>query len=622
MCGISGIVGGGSLEVVKVMTDVIAHRGPDHHGSKWFAEGKVGLGHRRLSIIDLSPLGHQPMTYRGHDRWIIFNGEIYNFNEVRKELEGRGHVFRSHSDTEVILAGYEEWGDDVCQHLNGMFAFAIWDAPRQRLFAARDRLGVKPFYYTVSNGAFVFSSEIKALLKSGMVNRAIDSESLEFYLTLQYVPGPKTLFRDVLKLMPGTTLAYESGRITLRPYWHAPFRETAEDVGERRFVDEFRQLFNDAVKIRMISDVPIGAFLSGGIDSSIVVCEMARLSREPIRTYSVGFVEGGKHYDELPFAEIVSRHYGTEHRVVVCDADEAAREIPDLIYYLDEPVSETLIYPYNKISRLAKHTASVVLTGEGADEFLHGYRYYSVLNQYRRTFDRLPGRIRAAIGAVLSRTDIVENTKVRILAALLRNSEPERVVQWSTIIPESERRRLTGYYGGASVDSFFENLVPSSLDRACVASFLEHRYRMVDYILMRTDKMSMETALECRSPFLDYRVVEFMTRLPKQYKAQGGVEKAFLRKAFAGDIPAEILNRRKKPFAAPIHSWLGPLTRRYLVGSELVRDGVLDARAVASYLSFDRDGRARHAIKVWLLLMLEVWYRHYITGSERPGRLS
>lgn len=619
MCGISGIIGGGSPEVLKAMTDVIAHRGPDDHGTKWFSEGRVGLGHRRLSIIDLSPLGHQPMTYRGHGRWIIFNGEIYNFNDVRKELEGRGHVFRSHSDTEVILAGYEEWGDDVCRHLNGMFAFAIWDAPRQRLFAARDRLGVKPFYYAVSNGAFVFSSEIKGLLKSGMVDRAIDLESLDFYLALQYVPGPKTLFRDVLKLMPGTTLVYESGRITLRPYWQAPYGETAEDAGERRFIDELRPLFEDAVKIRMISDVPIGAFLSGGIDSSIVVGEMARLSREPIRTYSVGFVEGGKHYDELPFAEIVSRRYGTEHRVVVCDADEAAREIPDLIYYLDEPVNETLIYPYNKVSRLAKQTASVVLTGEGADEFLHGYRYYSVLDQYRRTFDRLPGPVRAAIGAVVSRTDIVENTKVRILAALLRNSEAERVVQWGTIIPEPERRRLTRYAGGTRVDSFFESLVPATLDRSSVASFLEHRYRMVDYILMRTDKMSMETALECRSPFLDYRVVEFMTRLPKRYKNPDGVAKYFLRKAFAGDVPGEILDRGKKPFAAPIHSWLGPLTKRYLVQSELVRDGVLDGSAVAVYLSFDRDGRAVHAIKLWLLLMLEVWYRHYITGSERPG---
>jgi asparagine synthase (glutamine-hydrolysing) len=621
MCGFAGIIGSDDERLMARMLARLQHRGPDDSWIERFNPAKnLGasvLGFQRLSIIDLSSAGRQPMTNEDSSVWVVFNGEVYNFLEVRAELERLGHVFRSHTDTEVIIHGYEEWGADCVKRFNGMFAFAVLDLRLGRVLLVRDRLGIKPLYYTHVKGQLLFASEAKSLLESPNVPRRMDLKSLDQYLTLGYVPGSRTMFENIYRLEPGHSLMFDGKTLKIEQYWSIP-EHSAPRGSQADLVEEFHDLLTDAVRLQLISDVPLGAFLSGGLDSSAVVAIMAReLGIERLKTFCVGYENRESRHDERAHAESLSRWLGTSHRSTVCTKNDAVDGLPALVWHLDEPIAEDVMPAYLRLCRAAREDVTVVLTGEGSDEFGYGYRYYG-LERFRRRLRFAPSALRSPLRAAVNRFSPAGELKGRALNYCLCDNETEAFLGWWTLVSPGQRQNLFGNAISSRMEPTglreqMQSLTEHRSERGVdLVAWLEARQRLVDYVLLRSDRLSMAVGLEARVPFLDHRVVEFMSQVPATAKMDGWTGKVLLRRAVAKLLPPENAQRRKKPFGAPVGEWLAAAVPAYLADSRLVADGVLAQAGVQEIIDCRHSDPRRYDEQAWAIIMLEVWYRVFI----------
>jgi asparagine synthase (glutamine-hydrolysing) len=633
MCGISGLYNYGSTardeqpDVCR-MRDAMVHRGPDAFGLYESPDHRLVLGHRRLSIVDLSDAGRQPMSNEDGSVWITFNGEIYNHQEHRAPLLAKGHQFRSHCDTESIIHLYEDFGADCVTRLDGMFAFAMWDQPRRRLLLARDRLGKKPLYYTLSGGRLLFASEIKALLQYPGIARDVDIEALGHFLTFSNTPAPFTLFRNIRKLPAAHWLICEAdGTVRTERYW-SPLDGAGwgEDPREEACVERVRDLLTAAVKKRLMSDVPIGAFLSGGVDSSTNVALMSRLVSEPLRTFSIGFEGFGEteNFHDLPYARSVARQFGCNHEEVTITSDDCRKGLPDLIFYQDEPIGDPACLPMHFVSQAAKHHGvTVVLVGEGSDEVFGGYGdFVSALESYRSKWQpllRLPRGIRQAIHTV-ARGSGASNGRLDILRRAAGN-EPFYwgldVVFWDTEKQHLLRPGARSIFGDGSaplVAGYYDEIERHrpKADFLQRMSYIELSNRLPELLLMRVDKFSMAHSLEARAPFLDHELVSYVLSLPQHSKILGQQTKRVLKLAVKGVLPDDIINRKKQGFRVPLPAWLaGPL-------SGWAEERLFSATArQLDFFDFDyirkswRDhinGTYDHSFNLWCLINLFSWY--------------
>jgi|RhiMetdeSRZDD1v2_1073273.scaffolds.fasta_scaffold04765_2 asparagine synthase (glutamine-hydrolysing) len=606
MCGICGVMslrppGPDTRRVSEInivrMRDAMLHRGPDDEGL-FIGEG-VGLGHRRLSIIDVAG-SRQPMTNPDETLWLTYNGEVYNFQELRDELEARGVTFRTKGDTEVVLRAYEVHGDAAVERLRGMFAFGLWDARRRRLLLARDPLGIKPLYYTQTvDGLFLFASEIRALLTWPGVRAELDPAALWDYLGQRYVPGPRTAFKGIAKLPPGHLAVVSRDGVEIRRYWDVPL--DGETWSERECVATFRDLVTDSVRRELVSDVPLGVFLSGGIDSTTVTGLMAGMVSEPVRTFCVGY--GGREgVNERPYARLAAERFNSVHREVEIDLSEFWRLLPEAVTAMEEPVAEAPSVSLLQLSRFTRQHVTVVLSGEGADENLAGY------NIYQRVLRARPLGWLPPLGSLarLARTH-----RTAQAAAWIGRSIPERYRGVSSVFTEDERERLLGR-GGPAVDSAAEHYertrALSPLQRML---YYDQKVWLPDDLLVKADKMTMAASLELRVPFLDHKVVEWVWRVPQSLKIDGAIGKVLLRRTFTDLIPPAILARDKVGFAigggARFSDDVGRQARRLLV-DERALDGLVDNAEVARIVR--RHGeRTENLMEPLLALIVLGWWR-------------
>jgi asparagine synthase (glutamine-hydrolysing) len=572
------------------MCRVIAHRGPDDQGTA--VVGEAALGMRRLSIIDLAG-GRQPMTGCTGRHTVVFNGEIYNFAELRRDLEARGHAFRTHSDTETIVHAYEEFGAASVERLRGMFAFAVWDAEGRELFVARDRVGKKPLYYTLTRGgSFVFGSELKSLLEHPEVGREVEPAALDAYLTFGYVPDPLSVFRGVWKLPPGSLLKFRPGAgPRVEQYWDFPYGPADEEgrATEEELIEELRSLLDEAVRVRLVADVPLGAFLSGGIDSSTVVGLMARHSSRPVKTFSIGFREDS--FDELSYARLAARHFSTEHHEFVV-TPEVCHLVDDLIRHFDEPFADSSALPTYVVSKMAREHVTVALSGDGGDELFAGYTRYGV-DRRREKFARLPRLVRSGVMAPLSRR--------------LPHGAPGRnFINNVALDPLDAFREVAA--GAPSGDP---------LDRLL---YLDSKTYLPGDILTKVDRMTMAASLEARVPLLDHKLIEFVCRrVPPALKLDGAETKAVFKRAVRGLVPDELLDRPKQGFGVPIEKWINRELRARMRETLLERRtrerGYFEGSYIELLLDEHARGRRDHSMRLWALFVLELWHRSYADGD-------
>jgi asparagine synthase (glutamine-hydrolysing) len=641
MCGICGILTR-NLSLVpdrgllERMRDLIAHRGPD--GAGLYLGPGVGLGHRRLSIVDLAQ-GQQPMY--SHDRRfvIVYNGEVFNHPALKTELEAAGVRYRTHSDTETVLHLYERLGERAVERMRGMFALAIWDSLERRLFLARDRYGVKPLYYVHRpDGTLIFGSEIKALLPALGGRPDLNREALPDFLANHAPSGEATLFAGIMRLAPGHTLTWQDGRISIRQYWDVPVANSSEapppgSRAERALITEFRERFTEAVRLRLMSDVPLGMFLSGGIDSAAITSAMATLVKEPIRTFSVAFAE--REANELEYARLVATAYRTEHRETVISPAEFFAELPRLVWHEDEPIAHPSSVALYFVSRLAARHVKVVLTGEGSDETLAGYNRYRVTEYnarlgalYRRCVPRFARR---SLRRALEGLPLTSGLRLRAARTfLMRGADLDelyfdnfavfgRAAQRALLAPDL-RAQLQAVDPYAAYHSALARVpgkpLLSQLLYADVKTYLHE-------LLMKQDQMSMAASIESRVPFLDHPLTEWVAALPQTMKLRGTTTKWILRQAMRGRLPPPILTRRKMGFPVPVGSWLRghwqPLLTEYVTGSRARERGLFDADTVARLVSEHMRG-VNHAERLWALLTFEIWARVFLDG-EAPWSL-
>ena len=608
------------MQTLELMLRTIAHRGPDGQGTGAFVCAATGhqvfLGHRRLAIID--PEGaHQPMCDAGLA--LTFNGEIYNFRELRKELSSLGYIFKRDSDTEVLLRAYQHWGNDVVRHLRGMFAFAIWDARNQRLFLARDRFGEKPLYLFEDGSGLYFASEIKALLCIPGVKPAVDLQSVWDYLAYRYVPGPKTLFGGIRKLMPGTFAVWEHGKLREERYWSAPDgspRAVAQSQPEA--VEHFLSRLDGAVKMQMVSDVPFGAFLSGGLDSSTIVALMSRHNTS-VKTFSVGFAEDA--YSELGYAAEVAQAFGTEHHELIVTERDLMDKLPRLVAFRDAPVAEPSDIPIYMLACEAARSVKMVLTGEGSDEVLGGYPKH-VFERFAQSYQVLPGCVRHRLIAPLAHALPYEFRRLKTAVTNLNIEDwRERYIRWFGALNRSERDHLSVLrMNGSPVGNDSNNPAPpfdadpqsSALRRIL---YFDQTSWLPDNLLERGDRMSMAASIESRVPFLDHKLAEFASSLPDHYRVRGKCSKWILREAGKRLLPERILTRPKAGFRVPVNRWFRAEMREYLMdhlqsAASMTRT-YFDAKALDNVLAEHVDGRQNHEKLLWALLNLEIWHRQY-----------
>jgi len=633
MCGINGIAFSSrsrrtvDTAVLKRMRDVITHRGPDDEGI--FIDGVVGLGHRRLSIVDVAA-GHQPMTNEDGTLHITYNGEIYNHADFRIELEAKGHVYKTHCDTETILHLYEEHGENCVDYLRGMFAFAIWNQRKKELFIARDRLGVKPLYYVHTNdGSLYFGSEIKTLLEARAIKPEINFEALPDYLANHATSGEETLFRGVKRLLPGHTLVWRDGQVETKRYWDVSFAK-ASDTSRRDqdYIDEWADLFRTSVRLRLMADVPLGMFLSGGIDSSAIAAVMSTMVSEPIKTFSVAFKE--REANELEYARLIAESYQTNHHEVVVSPEDFFTALPKLIWHEDEPLAHPSSVALYFVSQLASKHVKVVLTGEGSDELLAGYaRYRKTIYNLAlgaRYHGAMPAGIRNAIRNRID--DLPVNSKVRqkLLRTFL-SLQPDvesiyfdnfavfsRSMQNELLTPET-RARTGALDPYAGVCSLLEKTdAQSPLDRLLYADIKTYLHEL----LMKQDQMSMAASVESRVPFLDHKLVEFTSGLPERMKLRGWTTKYVLRKAMKGVLPEAILSRPKMGFPVPIGKWFrGPyrsIINEYVLSERALSRGIFERDFVRAVVN-RHDAGEDHSERLWALVNFEMWQRQFIDGE-------
>ena len=629
MCGIAGIVATDALQEDDLargerMRDILSHRGPDGAGTH--ADAHALLAHRRLSIVDLVG-GHQPLSNEDGTVWVTYNGEIYNHADVRAALEGKGHRYRTKSDTETIVHAYEEWGDDCVHRFRGMFAFAIWDASSRRLLLVRDRLGVKPLYWAHVGTRLLFASEIKSILGSALIAAQPNETAIPEVLATRYTSGSDTLFRGIFKLLPGHRLIFEHGAIRTEQYWDLPLDgpdPALDALGEDAIVEQFRGLLQESVRLRLMADVPLGMFLSGGIDSSAVAALMAREIDRPIDTFSVAFAD--REFSELAYARQVARAVGANSHEVVIDATNFFGALPRLIWHEDEPLAHPSSVPLHFVSELARQHVKVVLTGEGADELLAGYgKYPRALFNWRAggVYERMvPSPIRRAVASrVVTRMPGRLGHYVRRSFLAMPRRPDAMFLDNFAGMPLHVQHELMSRRGdtnpyGPSLDHFARVNGSSTMLQRLL--YTDVKTYLVE-LLMKQDQMSMSASIESRVPFLDHQLVEFAARLPERLKLRGLTTKRILRKAVRGLLPDSILTRRKMGFPVPFARWMredwNDVARDVLLDRRSRERGLMDTSAVAALLSDHRGGRRHGGDAIWALLNLELWYRTFIDGA-------
>jgi asparagine synthase (glutamine-hydrolysing) len=628
MCGIAGFVSTTALDAnardrALRMRDVITHRGPDEAGLHM--DGLAALAHRRLSIVDLKT-GQQPLSNEDKSIWVVFNGEIYNHVDIRRELQARGHSYRTLSDTESIVHAYEEWGDDCVQRFRGMFAFALWDTPRRRLLLVRDRLGIKPLYWARHGDQLLFGSEIKALLASHVLEPEPRLDALPEFFGTRSTSGADTLFKNIYKLEPGHQLVFEDGQVRVSQYWDVPAGRAPKLANTRDVVDSFRDLFTESVKLRLMSDVPLGVFLSGGLDSSAIAATMASLVGRPIETFSVAFKQQA--FSELNYAREVSTAIGAHAHEIVIDDVDFFGALPRLVWHEDEPIAHPSSVPLYFVSALAKNHVTVVLTGEGSDELLAGYgRYPRIMWNWRagRVYDTaVPGGVRSAIAERLVPSLPPRLARFAGRSFLGADRSPEsmvfdsfasvRLCEQRALLSDDFTREVTTERAYAASRSFFSRPPASAtlLDRLLYADMKTYLVEL----LMKQDQMSMAASIESRVPFLDHKLVEFAVSLPDSWKLSGLTTKRVLREAMKTVLPASILNRPKMGFPVPLGSWLREgwhaTASAVLLDDRSRQRGVVDANGVEALLRDHASGRVNATDRIWSLLNLELWFRTFI----------
>lgn len=627
MCGICGIINSEKEnrvdpQLLKQMTDTIVHRGPDDEGT--YVDNNVGLGMRRLSIIDLST-GKQPISNEDKTVWIVFNGEIYNHKEIRKELEKAGHRFETQCDTEAIVHAYEEYGEKCVQKFNGMFAFAIWDSRKNIVFLARDRVGIKPLYYFFDKNRLIFGSELKTILKAKDIPRRIDLQALDNFLTFEYIPAPLSIFQDIRKLPPGHTLTLRDNEIWVRNYWDVDVKSNGKTYDE--YVHTLRELLQDAVKIRLMSDVPLGAFLSGGIDSSIIVALMARVMDQPVKTFSIGFEDSS--YNELKYARLVAEKFNTEHHEFIIKPD-AVDLADNLLKFLDEPFGDFSIFPTYLVSKMARDFVTVTLSGDGGDELFGGYDTY-IADGMAKYFNRLPRALRNGfLTKVLemvppsSKKKGLVNRAKRFVEGM-KLPEDLRHTRWMIFLQEFEKNQLYAQDMQSGIlekdpykfiRRYFANVAYNQNDETNQQMYVDVKTYLVDNILVKVDRMSMATSVEARVPFLDHRFVEFAGTVPGKYKLQGRKTKMILKQSMEELLPKEILYRGKEGFSIPIKNWLKnelkPMMMDTLSPEKIKREGFFNSNYVDTLINEHLSGKENHSHRLWALMIFGRWYDIYM----------
>lgn len=632
MCGIYGVVArtpDSSMDrtPLQAMSDVLRHRGPDDAGC--YVAEQIALGVRRLSVIDLLT-GRQPVTNEDQTMWLVCNGEIYNYRELRGRLEKKGHAFASESDTEVVIHAFEEYGDRCVEHFNGMFVFAVWNAHRRCLTIARDRLGIKPLYYWSNDDLLVFGSELKAVIAHPDVPRSIDLIALDQFLSLEYIAAPRTIFQGIHKLPPGHRLVFNETGLRVERYWDLTLREIPDD--DVTCAEMLTDLIRDAVRLRLVSDVPLGALLSGGIDSSTVLAFMAESSSTPVRTFSIGFDD--QTYNELPYARTVAARFGADHREEVLRPDIASLA-ERVVWHLDEPFADFSVFPTYLVSRLASESVKVVLSGDGGDEVFAGYDTY-VAQSIDRYYRWLPASLRqSALPALMDRVPpqppkkgLVNKAKRFVEGAALPASLQH--TRWMLFVSEDDktrlyRRELRASLNGCAAASFLEGFFEqaAALDALAQQQYVDVKTYLVDDILTKVDRMSMAASVEARVPLLDHRIVEFALSLPPHSKLRRGRTKVILQQAMRGRLPKEVLNRPKQGFSIPLKHWLRgelrPMMTDLLSADCVRRRGYFEPQTVDGWVSEHLEGRANHSHRLWALMVFELWHRHVLDPGRAAG---
>jgi len=631
MCGICGFVvdrKNGPKDwpgILRAMTRTLAHRGPDSEGRHCSRTSSkvVGLGHRRLSVIDLTENANQPLVNEDASVVVVCNGEIYNYKELAEELKAKGHRFTSRSDTETIVHLYEDMGDSCVDRLHGMFAFALWDQIKRRLFLARDPMGIKPLFYVFKHGNFYFASEIKTLLVLDDVSREMDLKGIDHYFTYGYIPGTRTIFKDIKKLPPASYLIYEKGEITITPYWtirYLPKIELSEEVLREALLDRLMR----AMKRHLVSDVPVGVFLSGGVDSSIITALMSMIGEDRFPTFSLGYASGGK--DELSYAAMVANRFSTDHHAFKIDP-EMTLILPELIWHLDEPFFDNSVIPAYYIAKKARETVKVALSGDGGDEVFGGYEW-TRRSQYKRAFEILPPFLRNLLRRVSPVLDLSLEYGRGLMPKIGRfmadiNADMETGFLRRTTVSQRFRQMLYSKAFKEELGDFdaigyrnrllSEAQVDDGREKLLYADTVSY---LPDDCLFKVDRMSMAHGLEVRVPFLDRELVEFAARIPFSYKIHGLTSKYILKRTFSPFLPGKTLKQRKQGFTIPISAWLrgglGDLARRVLLSDTLSRRNLFEKGFLTWMLDEHRGGRQELGHRIWSIVVFEVWARLYL----------
>ena len=673
MCGIAGVVNtNGERTDPKLMQEMIKaikHRGPDDEGTYCTYDNQdnnhsstvtltgngssVSLGHKRLSIIDLSRSARQPLSNEDNSIQLVCNGEIYNYKEIKSLLIKKDHRFKSHTDSEVIVHLYEDYGEDCVKYLQGMFAFGLWDRNKCKLIIARDRLGIKPLYYYFQNGKFIFASEIKAILCDNSVKRGIDTFALSQYFSYLYIPAPKTIFNNIFKVMPGTIVCLQNGQLEERPYWdlniqcHSSQSQKSMALNSEKAVNHYKdkifQLLEESIKIRMSSDVPIGAFLSGGIDSSAIVGIMSKFSSKPVKTFSVGFGKDGKYYDELEYARLVSDRFSTDHTEFMVGPD-IVNLLPTIIGHFDEPFANPTAVLMYMLSKETKKHVDVAISGTGGDETFSGYTRYAGM-KFAEYAQIVPHTLRNAARRLANR--IPESTNGRHIGRRLKNfingtlMPPEvRYKSWVSVFDHELKDELfsnQAYHrheclcheiDRARRDTCFHNDVDPYLGQYLFNDDISSIHDRVFYTDIKTylpnnqleyvDKMSMAHALEVRVPFCDHNLLEFAATIPYHLKIKGMNTKYLLKKAISSLLPPEIINRKKVGFNVPLGSWfqgeLNGFLHDTLSRTNLQKNGFFNYKSVKNIIDRHNSGERDFSLHIWSLLVFQIWYESYING--------
>jgi len=633
MCGISGFVDfncNSSEIILKNLTDTLNHRGPDGFGYEFFnnSDFQIGLGHRRLSIIDLTDSAKQPMCFNNY--WIVFNGEIYNFNEIKQTLISLNHTFQSHSDTEVILHAYHQWGSNCVEKFIGMFAFVIYDTKKQELICLRDRAGVKPFFYYWSNNLFLFASELKAFHEHPQFKKEINTDAVAAFMQYGNVPSPHCIFKNCYKLKPGHSLTFNTAQksINITKYWdvYDAYNKPKLNISFGEAKSETEKILTSAFNYRMVSDVPVGVFLSGGYDSTCVTALLQKDRTEKLNTFTIAVPGIG--LNEAPYAKEIANHFGTNHQEIECTEKEALNLIHDLPYYYDEPFADSSAIPTTLVCKMAAKQVTVALSADAGDEIFAGYNRYDYLMKYGKTLNQIPAPFRKNIARIMNSVNAdkipVFNKKYNFhnryekLKSLLKNPSPENMMHsLSTQFNDTDFEKLLKLPANTIETAYLSNtLLKEYYTPLSYMMAIDYQTYLLDDILQKVDRASMTASLEGREPFLDHRVIEFAAQLPDHYKYYKGSKKHIIKEIVHQYIPQKIMNRPKMGFAIPIENWLAnelkQLVNDYLNESDIEKQNIFNVDYVKKIKIDFFNGKKEYATKIWYLLMFQMWYKKWM----------